>query len=144
MTGLLSGAHLLNDYVSFVGIRRGAMSATVDEAAVVHEYRLTEDNELRFEVATSGDVVLELVDGMAEVFGTELVQHKRYSFPAGARVAVFTWHGCVVELIGKTDSAYIAKHTPMVSCPPTRMVILDSLLVNWAYIARQYLAPMTG
>uniref|UniRef100_A0A914W0J6 Protein CLP1 homolog n=1 Tax=Plectus sambesii TaxID=2011161 RepID=A0A914W0J6_9BILA len=88
--------------------------ATGDDSAVVHEYRLIEDNELRFEVAATGDVVLEVVDGMAEVFGTELVLHKRYTFPPGSRVAVFTWHGAIVELIGKTDSAYIAKHTPMV------------------------------
>ena len=28
-------------------------------------------------------------------------------------MAVFTWHGCTIELIGKTDVTYIGKETPM-------------------------------
>uniref|UniRef100_A0A9J2PY87 Protein CLP1 homolog n=2 Tax=Ascaris TaxID=6251 RepID=A0A9J2PY87_ASCLU len=80
----------------------------------VQEFTLKEDNELRFEVASAGDVVLELIDGKAEVFGTELILNKKYSFHPGARVAVFTWKNAVVELIGKTESAYVAEQTPMV------------------------------
>lgn len=30
--------------------------------------------------------MLELVDGRAEVFGTELIQHKKYVFPAGIEI----------------------------------------------------------
>ncbi|EJW79287.1 hypothetical protein WUBG_09805, partial [Wuchereria bancrofti] len=78
----------------------------------LQEFTLKEDSELRFEVA-NGDVMLELVDGRAEVFGTELIQHKKYVFPAGSRVAVFTWKKAVVELVGKTESAYVAEQTPM-------------------------------
>lgn len=33
---------------------------------------------------------------------------------SGSRVAVFTWKKAVVELVGKTESAYIAEQTPMV------------------------------
>lgn len=51
---------------------------------------------------------------MAEVFGSELVQHKRYTFSAGSRSSIFTWHGCKIELVGETEGAYIAKQTPMV------------------------------
>ncbi|OZC07911.1 Pre-mRNA cleavage complex II protein Clp1 [Onchocerca flexuosa] len=69
----------------------------------VQEFILKEDNELRFEVA-NGDVMLELIDGRAEVFGTELIQHKKYIFPPGSRVAVFTWKKAVVELVGKTET----------------------------------------
>ncbi|VDK81988.1 unnamed protein product [Onchocerca ochengi] len=79
----------------------------------VQEFILKEDNELRFEVA-NGDVMLELIDGRAEVFGTELIQHKKYVFPPGSRVAVFTWKKAVVELVGKTESAYVAEQTPMI------------------------------
>jgi hypothetical protein len=49
------------------------------------------------------------------VFGTELVKGKNYVFSTGAKIAVFTWQGCVVELRGKTDVSYVAKETPMVS-----------------------------
>lgn len=68
----------------------------------------------RFEVA-SGEVVLELCEGKAEIFGTELVQHRRYTFGTGTRVAVFSWHGAVVELVGTTEGAYVASQTPMVT-----------------------------
>lgn len=52
---------------------------------------------------------------MAEVFGTELVKGKAYVFTTGAKIAVFTWQGCVIELRGKTDVSYVAKETPVVS-----------------------------
>ncbi|VDP15325.1 unnamed protein product [Soboliphyme baturini] len=68
--------------------------------------------EVRF--VASGDAIVELLEGTGEIFGSELVQHKRYTFPTGSRVAIFTWHGCSIELVGETDGAYIAKQTPMV------------------------------
>lgn len=52
---------------------------------------------------------------MAEVFGTEMVKGKSYTFTTGAKVAIFTWHGCTLELKGKTDVVYVARETPMVS-----------------------------
>lgn len=54
-------------------------------------------------------------NGYAELFGTELVKGKPYEFHTGAKVAVFTWHGCTVELRGKTEVSYVAKETPMVT-----------------------------
>lgn len=48
----------------------------------VNEYRLSEDNELRLEVG-SDEVILELLEGIAEIFGTQLSIHKRYTLPAG-------------------------------------------------------------
>ena len=51
---------------------------------------------------------------MAELFGTELVKGKKYTFTTGAKIAIFTWQGCTLELRGKTDVSYIAKETPMV------------------------------
>ncbi|VDK17876.1 unnamed protein product [Anisakis simplex] len=80
----------------------------------VQEFTLKEDNELRFEVASGSEVVLELIDGKGEIFGTELVLNKKYTFPQGSRVAVFTWSKATVELVGKTECAYVAEQTPMV------------------------------
>ena len=48
------------------------------------------------------------------MFGTELVKKKKYEFGVGAKVAIFTYHGCVLHLTGKTDVSYISKETPMV------------------------------
>lgn len=56
----------------------------------------------------------QLKSGYAEMFGTELVKGKSYEFQTGAKVAIFTYQGCVLTLKGKTDVNYISKETPMV------------------------------
>lgn len=61
------------------------------------------------------NLFLQLLDGKAEIFGTELAPNKEYTFLPGAKVAVFTWHGCRLILRGKTEGTYIASETPMVS-----------------------------
>jgi polyribonucleotide 5'-hydroxyl-kinase len=37
-----------------------------------------------------------------------------YSFGGGSKIAVFTWQGCLLELRGKTEAAYVARETPMI------------------------------
>ena len=32
------------------------------------------------------------------MFGTELIKNKKFTFNAGSKIAVFTWHGCTVEI----------------------------------------------
>lgn len=49
------------------------------------------------------------------MFGTELVKGKPYEFITGAKVAIFSYQGCVLIVKGTTDVIYIAKETPMVS-----------------------------
>ncbi|GIY82399.1 protein CLP1 homolog [Caerostris darwini] len=78
------------------------------------EFKLEEQTELRFEVEANCKVVIELKSGTAEIFGTELVKNKKFNFSSGEKVAVFTWHGCTLELLGKPEVSYIAKETPMV------------------------------
>lgn len=79
------------------------------------EFKLEPDCEFRFEVESKNEkVTLTLKSGFAEVFGTELVKGKSYEFTTGAKVAVFSWQGCTVELKGKPDVNYIARETPMV------------------------------
>ncbi|EMP27658.1 Polyribonucleotide 5'-hydroxyl-kinase Clp1 [Chelonia mydas] len=84
-----------------------------DEKKQVAKFELERETELRFEVEASQTVQLELLAGMAEIFGTELTRNKKFTFDAGAKVAVFTWHGCTVQLSGRTEVAYISKDTPM-------------------------------
>lgn len=50
---------------------------------------------------------------MAELFGTELVKGKKYVFGVSAKIAIYTWQGCTLEMTGKPDVSYIAKETPM-------------------------------
>lgn len=79
------------------------------------EYNLDVDSELRFEIETKNkSCTITLNSGMAELFGTELVKGKAYEFTDGAKVAIFSYHGCKIQLKGYTDVCYIAKETPMV------------------------------
>lgn len=43
-------------------------------------------------------ISLQLLEGMAEVFGSELTKGKVYNFDQGSKVAVFTWHGCLIKI----------------------------------------------
>ncbi|XP_031570089.1 protein CLP1 homolog [Actinia tenebrosa] len=78
-------------------------------------WKLEKDSELRIEISEdSKGVNLVLLSGLAEVFGTELVKNKKFSFKEGSKFAVFTWQGCSIEIIGPVEVAYISKETPMV------------------------------
>uniref|UniRef100_A0A1I8AXI1 Protein CLP1 homolog n=1 Tax=Steinernema glaseri TaxID=37863 RepID=A0A1I8AXI1_9BILA len=82
--------------------------------STVREFKLKEDNELRFEVA-SEDVAVELCSGRAEIFGTELKENEKYTFLPGMRVAVFSWTGATIEISGEAHNAYIAENNhPMI------------------------------
>lgn len=48
------------------------------------------------------------------MFGTELVKGKSYEFMVGAKVAIFSFHGCLLVLKGNPDVCYVAKETPLV------------------------------
>ncbi|XP_023171185.1 protein CLP1 homolog isoform X2 [Drosophila hydei] len=81
----------------------------------VREYILDADSELRFEIEQKdAKVFVTLISGFAELFGTELVKKKKYEFGIGAKVAIFTYQGCVLQVTGKMDVCYISKETPMV------------------------------
>jgi polyribonucleotide 5'-hydroxyl-kinase len=78
------------------------------------EYSLEVDHELRIEVAAGSEAKVTIVEGQAEIFGTELVRNKQYVFGSGARLAIFTWHGCIVQIEGNLEVDYISAETPMV------------------------------
>lgn len=46
-------------------------------------------------------------DGMAEVFGTEMVRGKEYQFGPGTKLAIFSYHGCVIGIKGKTKIRFL-------------------------------------
>ncbi|KAL4234900.1 Cleavage polyadenylation factor subunit clp1 [Mactra antiquata] len=85
-----------------------------DKEERVEEFQLEKEAELRFEVEAGSTVQLELVNGKAEVFGSELASGRKYTFNAGSKVAVFSWHGAQIKLSGRTEVAYISMETPMV------------------------------
>ena len=69
-------------------------------------WNLKPNSELRFEIQHSGQykkqtLKLKLVDGMAEIFGVELVKNKEYVFSSGQNGALFTYRGCRIESEGE-------------------------------------------
>eukprot|EP00112_Aurelia_sp_Birch-Aquarium-sp1_P009417 Seg207.9 transcript_id=Seg207.9/GoldUCD/mRNA.D3Y31 product="Polyribonucleotide 5'-hydroxyl-kinase Clp1" protein_id=Seg207.9/GoldUCD/D3Y31 len=90
------------------------MTTTEADSSDKKEWTLEQDTELRFEVELQCKAELTLTHGQAEIFGTELVKNKVYSFRSGDKVAVFTWHGCTLELGGQLEAAYVSSETPMV------------------------------
>ena len=88
-----------------------------------HLFILSHDTELRIEAETEKSVKLVLCKGTAEVFGTELVSNHEYSFPPGARLAVYTWYGCEVVVNGDPHKCYKSDTTPMVKYLNLQMVV---------------------
>merc|ERR1711865_731442 len=76
------------------------------------QVQLNAEHELRLEVQ-SDQVALTLISGAAEVFGAELAVGHTNVIPSGSKIAAFTWHGCVLEVVGKPDVMYVANETPM-------------------------------
>ncbi|KAL1640540.1 Cleavage polyadenylation factor subunit clp1 [Diplodia intermedia] len=73
--------------------------------------------EYRFEVPfNAGALTVKLLNGTAECFGTELACNAKepYAFRAGTKAAIYTWHGCRLQVEGDVESEYQAEETPMV------------------------------
>ena len=62
-----------------------------------HRYVLSPETELRIEIPFDQSATVVLVSGSGEIFGTELATSKEYRF-SGTNVAIFTWHGCTVDV----------------------------------------------
>ncbi|KAH8728750.1 Pre-mRNA cleavage complex II protein Clp1-domain-containing protein [Phaeosphaeriaceae sp. PMI808] len=86
----------------------------VPTATVARTQDLAANTEYRFEVDFSRTLTVKLQSGTAEFFGTELAPSTTYSFQ-GTKGAIFTWHGCRLEIDGQVDSDYVAEETPMIS-----------------------------
>ncbi|KAL9045176.1 MAG: hypothetical protein Q9214_001746 [Letrouitia sp. 1 TL-2023] len=90
------------------------LSAPVESVSIPVIHELREGSEWRFEVAFGSKVDVKLLSGSAELFGTELAQKQTYTF-AGTKAAIYTWHGCSIEVIGDCQVDYSAEETPMIS-----------------------------
>ncbi|KAF2993254.1 Cleavage polyadenylation factor subunit clp1 [Curvularia kusanoi] len=82
--------------------------------SATREQDLPANTEYRFEVGFSRTLTVRLRSGTAEYFGTELAPSTTYSFQ-GTKGAIYTWHGCKLELGGEVESDYVAEETPMMS-----------------------------
>ncbi|KIM79603.1 hypothetical protein PILCRDRAFT_73915 [Piloderma croceum F 1598] len=76
------------------------------------EWELDAETEYRFELDPGTSLAIKLVQGQAEVFGTELAEGKQYLFGSECKASVFTWQGCVLE-ISHPSTEYVSEETPM-------------------------------
>ncbi|KAH7557452.1 hypothetical protein JRO89_XS11G0158700 [Xanthoceras sorbifolium] len=84
-------------------------------ASTLRQVKLDRESELRIEVANETPLRIRLLNGNAEIFGTELPPEIWLTFPPRLKFAVFTWCGATIELDGTTETDYTADETPMVS-----------------------------
>jgi polyribonucleotide 5'-hydroxyl-kinase len=83
-------------------------------ANVTRTQDLAANTEYRFEVSFSRTLTIKLLTGTAEFFGTELGPAATYTFK-GTNGAIYTWHGCRLEIGGEAESEYVAEETTMMS-----------------------------
>lgn len=77
------------------------------------EYVLQIENELRI-VAGQESSTIQLLTGLAEIFGTEMKTNEKYKLQPHSSIAVYTWHGCTIQVTGKTKEAYVVADTLMI------------------------------
>jgi polyribonucleotide 5'-hydroxyl-kinase len=87
----------------------------VSTSTITRTQDLGANTEYRFEVSFSRTLTVKLQSGTAEFFGTELAPSTTYTFQ-GTKGAIFTWHGCRLDIGGEVESDYVAEETPMMSC----------------------------
>ena len=95
----------------------------VDANATTQTFVLEAEQELRVETARDGDARVKLLEGSGEIFGAEIAKHQSVACGKGRKLAVFTYHGATVEVIGEVEIAYVAGETPMVSCANAHSVL---------------------
>lgn len=77
------------------------------------EWHLQPENEYRFELDPESSLAIkvlvislpfhlphtpQLLKGHAEIFGAELAEGRSYLFGSECKAAVFTWHGCTIQM----------------------------------------------
>lgn len=72
---------------------------------------LKANQEFRFLVGTlgNGPVKIQLRQGLAEVYGNEMMANKIYTFPINSKGAVFTYHGAEIEVKGSPIKKHVGQ-----------------------------------
>ncbi|GAB2294325.1 Protein CLP1 [Dionaea muscipula] len=97
-----------------VGAATGPAAAS-NVVASAKQVKLEKECELRIEVAENSPLRLRLLNGSAEIFGTEIPPEIWLNFPPRLKFAVFTWYGATIEMDGATETDYTADETPMIN-----------------------------
>lgn len=97
------------------------------------EWRLLPATEYRFELDPAATLAIkvrlppahpaQLVHGHAEIFGAELAEGKSYLFAAECKAAVFTWHGCTIQMSPPVPPRVPAHYPPRLRSPLDRVCL---------------------
>ena len=98
--------------MSLPGLGLSSTPVPSAEASLPTVHDIDAGSEWRFEVPFGESIQLKVLSGNAEVFGTELAPQQPYNF-GGTKAAVYTWHGCRIEVTGECQVDYIAEETPI-------------------------------
>ena len=79
----------------------------------VTRHTLSPESELRLEIPNGISCSVYLRFGSAELFGAELPLNDRPIRLTSTKVAIFTWHGCVLDVtnVDKLDILYVSDET---------------------------------
>ncbi|KAM7511383.1 hypothetical protein LguiB_010258 [Lonicera macranthoides] len=83
--------------------------------STLRQLKLDKECELRVEASPDFPLRLRVLNGTAEIFGTEIPPEIWVTFPPRLKFAVFTWYGATIEMDGPTETDYTADETPMIS-----------------------------
>ncbi|GFP91395.1 protein clp1 homolog [Phtheirospermum japonicum] len=92
-----------------------APTASPGGSKTVRQVKLDKECELRVEVSPDSPLRLRVLNGTAEIYGTEIPPGIWMTFPTRLKFAVFTWYGATIEMDGTTETDYTADETPMIS-----------------------------
>ncbi|KAL3821869.1 hypothetical protein ACHAXA_002861 [Cyclostephanos tholiformis] len=96
------------------GIADAAAAANIPPPSDdVSRHTLSPESELRIEIPNGVSCNVYLRFGSAELFGAELPPNDRPLRLTSTKVAIFTWHGCVLDVsnVDKLDILYVSDET---------------------------------
>ncbi|KOS20582.1 mRNA cleavage and polyadenylation factor CLP1 [Escovopsis weberi] len=83
--------------------------------------------EWRFEIPIGASLTVKLLSGTAEKDGVELAPRTAYTL-AGQKSRLLSWHGCELEVSGRTASEAVASYARAADNPATAVVNLHAYL----------------
>ncbi|KAF2103595.1 mRNA cleavage and polyadenylation factor IA/II complex [Rhizodiscina lignyota] len=86
--------------------------SSLQSAPSIRTQSLSANTEYRFEVPFARTLRIKLLTGTAELFGSELAPGREYTF-TGLKGAIFTYHGCELEIYGAVENDYVGEETEM-------------------------------
>lgn len=92
-------------------------------------FELKPNQELRFQVGEE-PIKLELRRGLAEVYGTEMLANKTYTFSKQTKAAIFTYHGATIEVNGSPMKCHVGQKCDYMICYLTIHSELEKMRVE--------------